>query len=78
MQIDLPDELMCRLRERVASAPGTSEADVIRDALNSLDWRDEERAAIQEGLDAMHAGRVRPFEEFDREFRSSNGIGSDA
>jgi predicted transcriptional regulator len=77
MHIDLPDELVSRLRQRAASAPGASEADVIREALNSLDWQDAERAAIQEGLDAIKAGRVRPFEEFDREFRVRIGLSGD-
>jgi predicted transcriptional regulator len=78
MHIDVPEELISRLRERAASAPGASEADVIREALDSLDWRDAERVAIQEGLDAIRAGRVRSFEQFDAEFCRSNGIGPDA
>ncbi len=36
--------------------------------------RDAERLAIQEGLDAYKAGRHRPLEEFDREFRDKNGL----
>lgn len=78
MHIDLPDDLVVRLRERIALAPGANEADVIREALNSLDWQDLERAAIQIGLDAMHAGRVRPYEEFDDDFRNRNGIAADS
>ena len=31
-------------------------------------------AAIQESLDAMELGRMRPISEFDAEFRSRNGI----
>jgi predicted transcriptional regulator len=78
MHIDVPEELISRLRERAACAPGASEADVIREALDSLDWRDAERVAIQAGLDAIRAGRVRSFEEFDAEFCRTNGIGADA
>lgn len=78
MHIDLPDDLITRLRERVALAPGASEADVIRKALNNLDWQDAERTAIQAGLDAMHAGRVRPFEDFDRDFCNRNGVAADS
>ena len=36
--------------------------------------RDAERLAIQEGIDALGAGRVRHFDEFDRAFRERNGI----
>ena len=39
---------------------------------------DEERReslqAIREGLDDVAAGRTRPFEEFDREFRGRHGL----
>jgi predicted transcriptional regulator len=48
---------------------------VIRAALDSLDCREAERASIAHGLEAMQAGRVRPFEEFDREFRARHGMG---
>ena len=36
--------------------------------------REETRAAIRRGLADIDAGRVRPFEEFDREFRTKHGI----
>lgn len=36
--------------------------------------REETLRAIQRGLDDMHAGRTRPFEEFDREFRERHGL----
>ena len=36
--------------------------------------REETIRAIQRGLDDMDAGRTRPFEEFDREFREKHGL----
>lgn len=36
--------------------------------------REETLRAIQRGLDDMYAGRTRPFEEFDREFRERHGL----
>jgi hypothetical protein len=36
--------------------------------------REETLRAIQRGLDDMHTGRIRPFEEFDREFRGRHGM----
>jgi hypothetical protein len=36
--------------------------------------REETIRAIQHGLEDMHAGRMRPFEEFDREFRERHGL----
>ena len=66
----------------------------ISDGENELTWRqlfefwrldnpsDEEHAedvaAIQQSLDAMAAGRMRPFSEFDAEFRTRHGITDDA
>lgn len=42
--------------------------------VQNLIEQDAERLAIQQGLDDVAAGRVRPFEEFDREFRAKNGL----
>jgi len=38
---------------------------------------DQERQAIQEGIDAWRAGDTQDFDEFDEEFRAKNGIPSD-
>ena len=78
MNIDLPQDLIERVQQHVAILPGANEADVIRKALDSLDWQDGERQAIQEGIVAMKEGRVQDFEQFDREFRQEHGIASDA
>jgi len=78
MQIDLPQDLVKRVRQRIAILQGTTEADVIRKALDSLDWQEGERHAIQEGIDAMNEGRVQDFDEFDREFRQEHGMAPDA
>ncbi|MEW4562972.1 hypothetical protein AB1K70_10630 [Bremerella sp. JC770] len=44
--------------------------------LYSLLAQDRERLAILKGLADVEAGRVRPFKEFDAEFRKQNGINS--
>ena len=36
--------------------------------------RDETLAAVHQGLEDMRTGRVRPFEEFDREFRMTHNL----
>lgn len=77
MQIELPQDLVDRVLRRTASGYASSEADVIRMALDSLDWQDQERLAIQEGIASWHAGETQSLDEFDCEFRSSNGISSD-
>jgi Arc/MetJ-type ribon-helix-helix transcriptional regulator len=77
MQLELPQDLIERVQLRAAAGHGVSEADVIRKALDSLDWHDQERRAIQEGIDAWRAGDVQDLDEFDREFRAKNGISLD-
>ncbi len=77
MQIELPQDLIDRVQQRTV-VPGVTNADVIRRALDSLDRSDQERQAIQEGIDAWRAGDVQEFDEFDREFRAKNGISADA
>jgi len=74
MQIDLPQDLIDRVQQRTVAVPGVTQADVIRKALDSLDWCDQERQAIQAGIDAWRADDVRDFDEFDREFRAKNNI----
>jgi hypothetical protein len=78
MHLELPQELIDRVHQRTAATAGATEADVIRQALDSLDWHDQERLAIEEGIDAWRAGDVRDLAEFDREFRAKNGIPADA
>ena len=78
MQIELPPDIVERVQRRAAAGNGSTEAEVIRKALDSLDWQDQERQAIQEGIDAWRAGDVQDFNEFDAEFRAKNGIQADA
>jgi predicted transcriptional regulator len=38
--------------------------------------RQETQQAIRQGLADIEAGRMRPFEDFDREFRKKHGLRS--
>ena len=69
MQIEIPNDLVERLRQR-SSDP----VEVIREALDSLDARDRELIAIQAGLESADAGRSKSLALFDQEFRSKNGL----
>lgn len=42
MQIDLPAELVERVRDRIQGNPDLNEADIVRHALDTLDWLDNE------------------------------------
>lgn len=74
MQVDLPQDIIDRVHLHLASSPGDNEADVIRKAFDALDWLDQERQAIQEGIDAWRSGDVQDFDEFDHKFREKNGV----
>jgi predicted transcriptional regulator len=78
MHIHIPDDLRARIEKHTAKNCGMTEVDVIRKALDSLEWGESERAAIQIGIDAMNDGRMQPFDEFDRDFRAEHGISPDA
>ena len=77
MTYQFPPDLAEGIRERMASGQYSSEDDLLRDALHALRWRDQEVAAIQEGVDDMEAGRMKRLREFDREFRERNNIPQD-
>ena len=74
MHIELPDDLIQRVKQRAAGMAGGSDADIIRKGLDALDWQDSERVAIQKGIDAMQEGSVQDFEEFSREFREKTAL----
>lgn len=78
MTYQFPLDLEEGIKERMASGRYSSEDDLLRDALHALRWRDQEVVAIQEGIDDMEAGRMKPLRDFDREFRERNNIRQDA
>lgn len=71
MQIEIRESH--RIREQATAAGFAS----LEGYASVLLGRDAERVAIRAGLNAMGAGHVRPFEEFDREFRVQNGLSGD-
>jgi hypothetical protein len=77
MQIELTPDIAERVKRRAALESLASEVEVIRKALDSLDWQDQERLAIQQGIDAWRAGDTKDFGQFDAEFRAQNGISTD-
>lgn len=68
MVLNAVDERMLA-EQAVAAGFATAELYV-----HSLIERDAERLAIAEGIADAKAGRVRPFDEFDREFRAKHGL----
>lgn len=68
MIIDLPTD---RDIQSQAIAAGFT---TVEDYVMTLLDRDAERAAIQEGIDAMNAGDMQSLEEFDAEIRREYGF----
>lgn len=72
MQIEIPES--GTIQHQATAAGFASVEHYVQDLLE----RDRERLAIQEGIDAANEGRVQDFDEFDREFRTKNGITQDS
>ncbi len=68
MQIQIPDDT-----KQLSVSAGFASVDQF---IHSLLHRERERLAIQAGIDAMDAGQVTDFADFDREFREKNGLKS--
>jgi Arc/MetJ-type ribon-helix-helix transcriptional regulator len=74
MTYQLPPEIDLRIQSQLALGLYRTPAEVLTSALDALEQRNEERRAIQEGIDAWRAGDTQDLDEFDAEFRSANGI----
>ena len=77
MTIDLPADLTQQIQEHMSTGRFTSEADVLRQALIALQWRDGELAAVRAGVEDRDAGRHYPFAEVDAEVRRRFGFVED-
>jgi putative addiction module CopG family antidote len=69
MSYQLPSDLAQTIQSLLATGKYVSQDDVLRNALEALQQRDEDLAAITAGIADMEAGRYRPFAEIDAEFR---------
>lgn len=84
VQIDLPEELLNRVRDRTAQAEGVSEADVIKEALDLLDWADEDNPSeatlahsleiIDRSMADIAAGRVLTVNEAHERVKKQLGL----
>jgi len=76
MSMQLPADINTTLQSFLIGGRYENEAAVLREALTALKRRDENEdlVAIQEGIEDMKAGRVRPFEEVDADIRAKHGF----
>jgi hypothetical protein len=68
MRIELPTDR--DIKSQAIAAGFATVEDYVRTLLD----RDAERVAIQEGIDAMNAGDMRPWEEVDADIRREFGF----
>jgi len=76
MTYQLPPEIDQRIQSQLALGIYHTPAEVLTDALDALDQRNEDLASIQRGIDDETAGRVTPLGQFDEQIRSKFGITS--
>jgi len=74
MAYQFPPDVEELVRKQMQSGAFASEDDLLREALRTFNHVRDDLAAIEAGLADAHAGRARPIEEFDRDFRARNGI----
>ena len=70
----LPPDVTQAIKSLLATGKYASQEDVLREALDVLRQRDDDRAAIAAGIADMEAGQYRPFAEVDVEFRGRHNI----
>ena len=74
MTVNLPPDLDLRIQQRMATGHYATEVELFREAFQALEWREQEIAAIQEGVEDMEAGRSRSLEEVDADIRRKYGF----
>lgn len=73
MRLQLTPELATSVQRFLASGHYKDEEEVLREALAALHQRDDELAAILEGIEDEAAGRIRPWAEVKAELRAKYG-----
>ncbi len=78
MAYQFPPDVEKLVHQQMEKGQYASEDDVLREALKRLARDQDDVAAIRAGIEDMEAGRFRSLEQFDTEFRATNGIDRDA
>jgi predicted transcriptional regulator len=74
MPYQLPPDIDQRVQSQIALGFYQTPAEVLNDALDALDQRNEDLASIQRGIEDEKAGRLTSLEEFDKEMRERYGF----
>lgn len=76
MTYQLPPDIDQRIQSQMALGFYQSPAEVLNDALDVLEQRNEDLASIRRGIEDERAGRMITLAEFDREMGSQFGNAS--
>ena len=76
MSYQLSPEIAERVQAQLVLGIYQSPEEVLTDALDALDQRNEDIAAIQRGIEDERAGRVKSLDEFDCGIRRQFGLAS--
>ncbi|MEX0802240.1 MAG: type II toxin-antitoxin system ParD family antitoxin [Candidatus Binatia bacterium] len=74
MSYQLPPEIDQRIQAQIALGIYQTPAEVLHEALDALDERNEDLASIQRGIEDEKAGRLTSLEDFDKEIRALHGF----
>jgi len=74
MTYRIPPDIEERIEAHLAGGQYENKDAVLREAIQALDDRKTDFAAIQSGIDDMESGRFKTFDEFDQEFRRKHNI----
>jgi Arc/MetJ-type ribon-helix-helix transcriptional regulator len=69
MTYQLPPEIDLRVQLQLSLGIYKTPAEVLNDALDALEQRNEDFASIQRGIQDEAAGRITTLAEFRRDFR---------
>jgi predicted transcriptional regulator len=76
MTYQLPPDIDQRIQTQIALGIYQTPDQVLNEALDALDQRNEDLASIQRGIEDEKAGRLTSLREFDQEMRGRYGFTS--
>jgi predicted transcriptional regulator len=74
MPLQLPPGLASTVQEFLATGHYKNEEEVLQEALSALHQREDDLAAITEGIEDEAAGKMRPWEEVKAELDAKYGF----
>jgi Arc/MetJ-type ribon-helix-helix transcriptional regulator len=77
MVYQLPPDIDQRIQSQIALGIYKTPTDVLNDALDALEQRNDDLASIQRGIEDKKAGRLTSLEDFTNEMRERYGFSAE-